>query len=137
MLAYRRGWPEIAADVLEALPEGSHLRFWQYEHMSRIELRVLAEIVGVDTVSEIERCHLRPLAGPSAVGIAELERMAAEGDPLEPETVRKTLRRFSKGKGWAPFDPWTAEERAFLDQRYAEDVSLMHKLWPGASIDPD
>ncbi|MEM7684850.1 MAG: hypothetical protein AAF293_08485 [Pseudomonadota bacterium] len=127
-----RGWPELAAEVMEALPPDSTLRFWCYEQFAEVEGAVFEELIGPDAAGELSRVPGKPVPGPSQKAIDEIMAMAERGEDLGPETIRRTMRLFGKDKGFAGFNPWAPEERTRLKERYLRDLEMMCQLWPGS-----
>ncbi|MEM9062846.1 MAG: hypothetical protein AAGD13_20480 [Pseudomonadota bacterium] len=134
LLTDGRGWPELAAEVMEALPSGSSLRFWRYEQFSQVEDMVFAELIGSHAADELSGVPGKPVPGPSERAIEEITAMVARNETPEPEMIRRTMRQFGKDKGFAGFNPWSPEEKNHLEQRYLQDLAMMRDLWPGAFL---
>lgn len=114
LLSFRRGWPDLVADVARAFP-GSSLRLTFVEQDS-MEVRV-QQLVGPELFARFrldgeELANRAPTveAMQAAVGV----RGAIARDAL--------VARHADG---TRFDPLSQDERARLSQRYDEDIGLL------------
>ncbi len=119
---------------MQALPSGSTLTLWEYERFGLEESTILQNLVGHEAQEDLGSLHETPRSGPSLEGIEALDKIAAAGEPPEIETIRRTLRKFGKDKGFAGYSPWTMSEKETFEQRYARDLELIRCLWPKALI---
>lgn len=137
LLTDSRGWPELLAEIMQALPPGSDLRVWRHEKFATAREQVLETLVGAPAASELQPFHGHPNPGPSQMAIDAIELQTDRAGPPGPDHIRHILRTFSKDKGFAPYDPWTPHERFHLQQRYLQDIALIRNLWPDALICDD
>ena len=130
-----RGWPELIEDIGKALPEGSELHIWQHEAMKTHETRILEQFIG-EAATDLDPLPDRPQQGASARAVAHLHHISSRGAKVGRDRVRKVLHDNPKIRGHAAFDPWSAEERAHLTDRYRQDLERITAKWPGTLIHP-
>lgn len=131
-----RGWPDLVADVLAALPTGSRLSVWQHEAMASHEQQILEQFVGRTAAGDLDPLDDRPQQGVSARAIAHLHHVSARGARIGRKRLLRVIKENPKRKGHAAFDPWSAEERRHLNARYAADLRRIAVNWPEVLIHP-
>lgn len=134
LLENGRGWPEVLADLMRALPRGSELNVWRYERMRTSLPRILSRMLGEAAACEIEPFDGNPLPGPTGAAIRAIEAHVKAHGMAEPDEIRRMFREYGKEQGYAAHDPWTAEEKSRLQRRYRDDIAFIRELWPGALI---
>lgn len=130
-----RGWPEIIADIMQALPKGSTLNLWRFEDFPVLRNKILAAMIGGDAAESLQGYMAQPVPGPSAAAIETLQAHVADHGKIENEQIRQILRRLGKDKGFPAYQPWLRSETDAFRERYEHDVSLIRQLWPGALIE--
>lgn len=134
LLESRRGWPEVLADLMRALPRGSELTVWRYERLRKSLPRILSRMLGEAAARAIEPFGGNPLPGPTGAAIEAIEALVNARGSTDPDEIRRMFREYGKDQGYAAYDPWTAEEKSGLQRRYRDDIAFIRELWPGALI---
>lgn len=134
LLECRRGWPEVLADLMRALPKGSELIVWRYERLRHTLPRILSRMLGEAAAGEMEPFNGNPLPGPTGAAIEALEALVKARGSMEPDEIRRMFRDYGKDQGYAAYDPWTVEEKSGLQRRYRDDIAFIQELWPDALI---
>lgn len=134
LLESRRGWPEVLADLMRALPQDSDLTLWRYEKMAETLPAILSKLLGEDAASELRICTGNPLPGPTGAAIDAIQAHVKSNGSAEPDEIARLFREYGKEQGYAAYDPWTAAERSLMQRSYRDDVAFIRELWPGALI---
>ena len=117
LLESRRGWPEVLADMMRALPRGSELIVWRYESLWKSLPRILSRMLGEAAARAIEPFDGNPLPGPTGAAIEAVEALVNARGSTDPDEIRRMFREYGKDQGYAAYDPWTAEEKSGLQRR--------------------
>lgn len=122
-------WVKVYGDLVKVFGEENVVVF-EYEKFFKQPDKFLAELVGTGIDFEFPEKEIR--TSPSARAI---EFIASEGaaNPQTPvsEIVACAKERFPRNPENPPFDPWSPEERALLEERYRRDVAAIPCWRPG------
>lgn len=134
LLNQSRGWSELVEEVIDLFPSAARITLWRYEDFSHVEDKVLDHLAG-PAAGLLRPLPERPFAALSQRAIDWLHDQAAQGNPPDRDTVQSVYD--TMGRGDPSFDPWSAEERAYLDGRYRQDLIWLYRLtecdWLAAS----
>ena len=137
LMSLEANWAVLVEDIADALPRGSELVIWQYEHLKFVEDQIFRNLVGKAFSERFISLDIRPLAGPSQKAIDTLDEMNAEGTVPDADKIEETMKFLRKSKGFRAFDPWTPAERATLSNRYEKDIALIRQRRPEAFLNSD
>jgi hypothetical protein len=122
LIASRRGWRDVLADLRAALPE-SEVFVWVHERAPGLLGGVLARMLG--PVAGRMRLPEGPTnARPSARALARGLRLRAQCPELSGRQLRERLEA-EESPASPPFEPFSAEERAALGARFAAEVRAL------------
>lgn len=122
-----RGWPELVETTLQAFPTTKGITLWRFEDFAASKDQILTELVG-QAAPLIKPLPDKPFSAPSQTAIDWLHESAQNGTPPDQDTVNAAYESALKVHGHPPFDPWTEEERAYLDARYRQDLIWLLRL---------
>ena len=122
-----QGWPELVELILGTFPSAHKITLWPFEDFAGVEHQILTHMAG-PAVAELKSVPNRPFSAPSQTTIDWLHAQAAAGKPPDQDTVNAAYETALKEHGHKPFDPWSVEERAYLDSRYRQDLIWLCRL---------
>lgn len=131
------GWPELVETVLASFPSTTQVTLWPFEDFAAVERQVLDCFVGPAAAQLIKPLHDNPMSAPSQTAIDWLHARAQGGHPPDQGTVDSAHETALKGHGHPAFDPWSAEERSYLDARYRQDLVWLCRLTSCAWLTAD
>ncbi len=118
-LLMKRRWGDVVADVTKAIP-GAKILVIRFEDVIKNPHSALCHTVGDTRLGKSEKHHII-LQSPSAAAVAALHGL--RGLKRRDKKARKqVMEAFPRNKHPA-FDPWSIEERQFLDQLYRDDMA--------------
>lgn len=128
-------WHSVLKTVLTAFPEAK-LNVWRYEDFETMEPVILKGLAGekidISRLRDPKTSKKRPTASGRAV--KELLRLFASEDPEKAlESFGDLQEEFSREKGFARYDPWSAEERRHMTRMYDRDIARI-TLDPGIDL---
>lgn len=136
LLNQARGWPEVVEQVIDLFPSASQIVLWRYEDFGVVEDQVLTHMAG-PAADLLRPLPERPFAALSQAAVDWLHDQAANGNPPDRDTVQSVYDTMGYHQGYPPFDPWSEDERAYLDGRYRQDLIWLYRLtdceWLNAS----
>lgn len=127
LLGHRLGWSDLIDTINERFPSATQITLWRYEDFDRIEENVLSTLAG-PVAQVVKPLAGQPMAAPSQETIDWLHARAAQGCPPDQETVNSAYDAAPKDRGYPAFDPWTPQERSYLDARYRQDLIWLYRL---------
>ncbi|MEM7057121.1 MAG: hypothetical protein AAF557_06000 [Pseudomonadota bacterium] len=127
LLNQNNGWPEVVERVMNQFPRASRIVIWRYEDFPRIEHEVLENLAG-PAAGLLKPLAERPFAAMSQTAIDWLHDQAASGNPPDRQTVQSVYDTIGRQAGHPAFDPWSEDERSYLDARYRQDLIWLYRL---------
>lgn len=114
-----RRWPNILAEIAGLFP-AAPIVVWPYESFRLSEIAVFDALAGPQTAPKL---HLSGETVRPSLSQATVDRMQSLGNRLG-WRVAGYLVPFvqSRAADTSPFDPWTSEEKAELQELYASDL---------------
>lgn len=135
LLARPPSWAQLVARIRKDAP-AADLRIWRYEDYRMLSARIFKLLTGQDSGPLDDLAALAIRKGGSAVAVAEAEQL----DPSlsRPERLQRVSEIYADpALGGPAFRPFTPEQSAILQDRYARDLQLIEKMVPGALLLPD
>ncbi|MEM6621226.1 MAG: hypothetical protein AAF674_03290 [Pseudomonadota bacterium] len=117
-----RGWPDLIGDIQRSCPPNARLIVWKHEDFPGLEQDIVGTMVGLKTAKRLASVKEKPMQGPTDRAIQRLHQLARDEGAPSLARIRQVFRINGRQKGLAPFQPWSAREKAMLDARYEQDM---------------
>jgi len=127
LLNHARGWPEVVEQVIDLFPSASQFVLWRYEDFGQTEDQVLGHMAG-PAADLLRPLPERPFAALSQAAVDWLHDQAANGNPPDRDTVQSVYDTMGHDQGYSAFNPWSEDERTYLDGRYRQDLIWLYRL---------
>jgi hypothetical protein len=124
-----RSWCELAQDIQSAFPRAT-LTVWPYESLDRLRGSITASLFGVPQEALPEPDDHRDRQSLSGLAAKLLDDIYEQSGSVAATQARAPAERILAGPDFERFDPWTADERAELSERYARDLERLADM-PG------
>lgn len=120
-----RRWPDVVRDLQRGLP-GVPLSVWRYEDY-RENSRAIAQYYAGNAITDFGApLEHDPKPGFSGRAMAEMSRFSG-ARPRKAQVLR--LRdEFPISAEYPRFDPWSADQKARLEEMYAEDLAVIGEI---------
>lgn len=123
-------WADLAARLRDAVAPVP-ITLWRYEDYPAVFDRIAAAMLG-PAAADVTPRRAPARVGPSAAAIAALGARAAAGR-ADPGVFARLKRAYPKSAEHPGPAPWSAAERAALQARYGDDLSLLGQT-PGVTL---
>ena len=126
-------WLELLGRITAVMPQ-EQVIVWRFEDYRPLQSQVISLLTGLDDVRQILACYGAETTRPSlsARAIEEL-RKRQDCTPQTPQfraLIARIGKRYPVSDEFPRLQPWSEDERALLQQRYAHDVTAIRECFP-------